>query len=142
MVELLRTILCHLRSGMVFNMALVQYTGKNVFGVFVGAGEAMRLLPGVNEVSDNHLEMSQKLPLFQHRVRNGQILILKSTLGKDGKRSVEDMLDNIPKIFDLKLLKKIIESDGRDQVVKAANSQVESIKNPAKEKELGSEHFK
>lgn len=123
-------------------MALVQYTGKNVFGVFIGAGEIMRLLPGVSEVSDEHLKLAMTMPLFQHRIKEGKVLLLTTNIGKDGKRTVEDMLSNIPNMFDVKLLKKIIESDGREQVVKAATSQIDKIKNPSKAKADESEHFK
>jgi hypothetical protein len=123
-------------------MALVQYTGKNVFGVFMGAGDIMRLLPGVNEINDEHLKKAMELPLFNDRIKKGQVLILNSPVGKDGKRTVEDMLTNIPNMFDVKLLKKIIETDGRDAVVKAATTQIEKIKNPSKAKADESEHFK
>jgi hypothetical protein len=60
--------------------------------------------------------------------------------GKDGKRSVEDMLTYIPKIMDVKLLKKIIDTDGRDKVIFAARDQLEAIKNPSKKADE-SEHF-
>lgn len=122
-------------------MALVQYTGKNVFGVFMGAGDIMRLLPGVNEVNEEHLKRAMTMPLFNNRIKRGQVLILKSNIGKDGKTSVDDMLKNIPNIYDLKLLKKIISSDGREVVVKAASDRIQEIKNPQKEKTDGGEHF-
>jgi|SRR5271170_5461717 len=123
-------------------MALVQYTGKNVFGVFMGAGDIMTLLPGVNEVSDDHLERASRLPLFRHRVNKNQIIILRSTLGKDGKIFIEDMLNNMPNIFDLKLLKKIIETDDREVVKQAAMDRIAKIKNPVEKKESGTDHFK
>ena len=50
----------------------------------------------------------------------------------------------IPKIFDVKLLKKIIESEDRDIVIKAAKQQLDDIKTPTKvkaEKE-NADHFK
>lgn len=123
-------------------MALVQYTGKNVFGVFLPSGHHMRLMPGVNEVNDDHLKTAMENPIFKSRVKDGKVLILNSPIGKDGKRTVEDMLTNIPNMFDVKLLKKIIESDGREQVVKAASVQIDKIKNPSKAKADESEHFK
>jgi len=52
------------------------------------------------------------------------------------------MIDHIPKIVDLKLLRKIIESDGRERVIKAAQQQIDKIKNPSKAKaEESDEHF-
>lgn len=124
-------------------MALVTYSGKNVLGIHSNKGDVIRLLPGVNEVEDTRLQSIKNHPLFKERIDRGQVQIMAENLGKDGKRPVEDMLKNIPQILDTKLLKKIIESDGRDKVIRAAEQQLENIKNPAKAKEEKSdEHFK
>lgn len=125
-------------------MALVQYTGRNVFGVGLKGGVLMRLLPGVNEVQDEVLNQAKAHPLFMARVNKGIVKILQDSVGKDGKRSVEDMLTYIPNIFDVKLLKKIMDNDGRSPVIQAAQYQYDTIKNPAKakaDKEDG-DHFK
>jgi hypothetical protein len=67
---------------------------------------------------------------------------LQDNVGKDGKRSIDEMLEYIPKIIDTKLLKKIIQSDGREKVIVAAKSQLDNIKNPPKAKEQAEiEHF-
>lgn len=116
-------------------MALVTYTGKNVFGVGLSGGELVRLMPGINEVEDSKLELMKTHPLFQSRIQMGLVNIMVDSPSKDGKRTVEDMLKHIPNIFDIRLLKKIIDFDGRDRVVKAANDQLYKIKNPAKAKE-------
>lgn len=123
-------------------MALVRYNGKNVFGVGLIGGELIRLLPGINEIEDEKLKLMKNHLLFQSRINNGAVQIMHETVGKDGKVALEEVLANIPKIFDLKLLKKLIESDGRDQVVRAAQEQREKIKNPAKAKaDESAEHF-
>ena len=124
-------------------MALVKYNGKNVLGVAFQSGIS-RIMPGVNDIQDDVLNKMKTHPLFQTRVNNGIIQILQDSIGKDGKRTVEDMLTHIPNIFDVKLLKKLIESDGRAPVVKAAQLQLDTIKNPAKVKaeQEDDEHFK
>ena len=101
-------------------------------------------MPGINEVADNLLNEMKAHPLFQARTAKGIIEILQDSIGKDGKRTVEDMLQHIPNIFDIKLLKKLIDTDGRSPVVKAAQLQLDTIKNPSKvqaEKE-DDDHFK
>jgi len=123
-------------------MALLNYTGKNVMGVCLAAGGIERLMPGINEVEDSVLQVMKAHPLFQARIDKGLIQIMSENIGKDGKRPVEEMLKNIPNIFDTKLLKKIIESDGRDIVIRVAKEQLDKIKNPAKAKaEASDEHF-
>ena len=107
-------------------MGLVKYNGKNVFGVGL-KGSIARLMPGINEVADNLLNEMKAHPLFQARTAKGIIEILQDSIGKDGKRTVEDMLQHIPNIFDIKLLKKLIDTDGRSPVVKAAQLQLVTL---------------
>lgn len=123
-------------------MALLNYTGKNVLGVCLKSGTIIRMLPGINEVDDlNLLEMNDH-PLFESRKLNGSIIFLTENIGKDGKRSLTEMQNYIPKIFDIKLLKKIIESDGRESIIKLAQKQLDNIKNPSQAKvEQSNEHF-
>ncbi len=125
-------------------MALVNYNGKNVLGVCKPvSGDIVRLLPGINEVDNEDLKIMKAHPLFQSRMKAGMVQIMAEPADKDGKRTVDEMLTNIPKIFDLKLLKKIVETDGRDKVVQAAREQMEKIKNPSKAKaDEEDEHFK
>lgn len=124
-------------------MALVKYNGKNVLGVSIKSG-LYRIMPGINEVVDDTLNELKAHPLFQARIIKSIIEVLKDSVDKDGKRDLQDTLNHIPNIFDLKLLKKLVESDGRPQVTKAAQLQLDTIKNPSKvkaEKEED-EHFK
>ena len=115
-------------------MALVQYNGKNVFGILLKDLGITRLMPGVNEVVDSVLEKIKQHPLFQARVEKGLVKILQDSVGKDGKRTVEELLSLIPNTFDLKLLKKMVDTDGRAPIVKAAQLQIDTIKNPSKVK--------
>jgi len=121
-------------------MALLNYSKKNVLGIFLPGGACVRLMPGINEVEDTQLTIMKKNPLFKQRLKTGGLQIMMETVGKDGKRSIEDMLEYIPNIMDVKLLKKIIDNDGRDKVVFAAKDQLELIKNPTKKAET-SDHF-
>ena len=122
-------------------MALVNYTGKNILGVCLDKGEIVRLLPGINEVEDAKLQQMQKHPLFQARVGKGMVIIMEPP--KSGKQTESEMLGMIPQIVDVKLLKKIIDTDGRGSVVDAAKDQLGKIKNPVKAKSEANqnEHF-
>ena len=123
-------------------MALISYLGKNILSVGLPGGDLVRLLPGINEVEDAKLVLAKQHPLFQTRIASGIVVILADAPSKDGKRSVDEMLSYIPKIFDTKLLKKIVDTDGRDRVVASAREQLDKIKNPAKAKaEESDEHF-
>jgi len=115
-------------------MALVKYNGKNVLGV-IGKKGINRVIPGVNEVDDEVLNEMKAHPLFRSRMDKGLIQILKDSESKDGKRSVDEMLGLMPGIFDVKLLKKLIETDGRTPVTRAAQKQLDAIRNPSKAKE-------
>ncbi|PWU04923.1 MAG: hypothetical protein C5B43_03985 [Verrucomicrobia bacterium] len=114
-------------------MALVKYNGKNVLGIGVKVGFA-RLLPGINEIADDVLTQMKAHPQFQSRLSAGIVEILQDAVTKDGKRSIDEMLSLMPNINDVKLLKKIIETDGRQQVIKAAQDKLEAIKTPFKGK--------
>jgi len=125
-------------------MALLHYHGKNVFGIYLKNNSVLKLMPGINEVDENDLKEVKQLPLFQSRLNNGLIHIMKEEVGLDGKQSIDQMLAYIPKIFDVKLLKKIIDSEDREIVIGAAKQQLDDIKTPAKvkaEKE-NADHFK
>lgn len=123
-------------------MALLNYNGKNTLGVFLAAGDLVRLLPGINEIEDAKLQLMKCHPIFKSIISSGKVQIMHETLGKDGKRPVDDMIRDMPKIVDTKLLKKIVETDGRDKVVQAAREQLEKIKNPSKAKaDEENEHF-
>lgn len=127
-------------------MALIQYHGINVITAGVaGGGDAVRIMPGVNQLDDDVLKKLKTHPSFAARVRDGKIQILddvKTT--KDGKTTVEEMLRLIPKMFDTKLLKKIMKEDGRSEVVEAARDQMAVImgtKKPEENQGTENEHF-
>jgi hypothetical protein len=123
-------------------MALVNHTGKNVLSVGLASGELVRLMPGVNEIEDAKFELIKQHPNFQGRITSGIVVILEEKVGKDGKKPIEDMLKIIPSIFDTKLLKKIVDTDGREKVIHAARAQLDHIKHPSKQKaDEENEHF-
>ena len=125
-------------------MALVLYTGKNVLSVGMPgmASDLLRILPGINEIKDDLMDYLKSHPLFQSRIASQAIQIMFEKIGKDGLRPIEDMIKDMPQIFDTKLLKKIVQTDGRERVIKSANEQLERIKNPSKYKEeLSNDHF-
>lgn len=126
-------------------MALVKYNGKNVLGIGLKEG-ITTIMPGINEIADETFNLIKLHPLFNNRVAKGLVQIIHDSLGKDtkdAKKLPDDMLEMIPNIFDLKLLKKLIDTDGRPAIVKAAQQQLDNIRNPAKAKaEQSDEHFK
>lgn len=116
-------------------MALVQYAGKNVFGVLLKAGSIFRFMPGINEVAEAVLSELKEHPLFLSRINKNIIQIMHEKVEADGKISISEMLKNIPNIFDTRLLNKIINTDGRKAVVIAAKAQLDTIKTPLKKEE-------
>ena len=122
-------------------MALLHYHGLNVVTVGLPGGGHVQLLPGVNEVEDSQFEMVKIHPHFKARVKDKKIIILSQQTA-NGKQTVEEMLSYIPNVFDVKLLKKIIKTDGREKVVDAAQEQLTKISNPKKNQEQQeNEHF-
>ncbi len=93
-------------------------------------------MPGINEVDANDLETIMKLPSVKAREEKGLIKVIDD--GKSaGKKSVEETVAMIPKIFDKKLLNKIIKTDGRPAVIEAAKNQLSLIEVKADDKAKG-----
>jgi hypothetical protein len=127
-------------------MVLLQNTQSRIFNIGLqDKYGTITLLPGINEIDRERYDMFEHHPMFQARVRDGIIKILDDVrIGPDGKKSINDMLKLMPKIYDTKLLKKIIREDGRDTVINAAKDQLEAV-SPSKkdsEAEAKNEHFK
>ena len=120
-------------------MALVQYNGNNILSCGLVKGGFVRILPGINECSAQDLEEISKLPSVAHRIEKGLLKILDDGKSNAGKKPVEEMLEMILKIFDKKLLNKIIKGDGRSQVVEAAKAQLALIEVKAEDKAKGQE---
>jgi len=112
-------------------MALVKYNAKNVYSCL-----SVRLLPGVNQVEDSLLERVLLEPLFKHRVDEGIIEIIPEMQDtKDDKKSDKQIVSLMKDIYDVKLLKKYIDSDNKD-VQKAAKKQLKKIEDvPVKQEE-------
>ena len=116
-------------------MTLVRYNGKNILYFDF----RVRLFPGVNDLQEADVKSMLKHPLFKHRFDKKDLELLEEVeekpkrgkKPKEDKRSVADMLSLIPEIFDAEMLKKVIEADGRKEVVDAAKKQLASLKPPA-----------
>jgi hypothetical protein len=122
-------------------MVLVTYHGKNLLTVHITSHNSVTFVPGINELTDQQLEDVKKHPLMQTRLESGKIVVMpEGKLGTDGKRSVKDMLAYIPQIFDSKLIRKIIDTDGREQVVRAAQDRLDVLK--GKKEDVSDQHFR
>ena len=115
-------------------MALIQYTGLNVLSCGTPKGDFIRILPGINEIDDKDLQSILQLPSIIARQTKGVLKIISQ--GKKEKESQEDILDMIPKIFDKKLLNKLIKTDTRPQVIDAAKAQLDLIQAKKEVKEV------
>lgn len=103
---------------------------------------SVRFLPGVNEVTEEEFSVISKHPVFDSLLDSGKLVVLDEPKGKDGLRTVKEMLNIISKMYDVKLLKKIISTDGRAEVIDAARAQLEYISVPKGETKDTNEHFK
>jgi len=98
--------------------------------------DPIRFFPGINEVTDHHLACMQKHPAFNAKIQDGSFqLIEEKKVGSDGKKSVQEVLQMIPQILQVKLLKKIMAEDGRQIIIDACQKQIEYINLPKKTNE-------
>jgi hypothetical protein len=125
-------------------MALLNNLCQQIITVGLRGRDSLTLMPGINEVPDDAVESLKGHPSVASRIRDGKIVMIESVRQTaDGKKTVEDMLAYIPKIYDTKLLKRIIKEDGRQPVVDAAKAQLDMIVSPKKnEGTEQNEHFK
>ena len=122
-------------------MVLVTYHGKNLLTVHLSSHRSVTFLPGINEITDQELEDVRKHPLMAKRFESGKVKVINDgKLGTDGKRSIKDMLEYLPQIFDSKLIRKIIDTDGREQVIKAAQDRLDVLK--GKKEDVSDQHFR
>ena len=105
-------------------MVGLMYNAKNVYSCC-----GIRLLPGFNEVEDGLLKTALNVPLFKWRIEQGIIQIIKSEKQKAGRKSYDQMIELMPKVFDVKLLKRYIKENKNEKLVQAAEKQLEKIKN-------------
>lgn len=103
-------------------MALVKYNAKNVYSCC-----GVRLLPGVNQVEDGLLESALSVPLFQWRIDQGIIEVIKEKILKDKKPSSTQLVKLMPEVYDVKLLKRYIEENSDKKLVEAAKKQLLKI---------------
>lgn len=115
--------------------ALIQYNGNNVLNCGLIKGGFLRILPGINSCDAKELEEVLKLRSVKARVDSGLLKIIDDGKSNAGKKSVEELVSMMPKIFDKKLLAKIIRTDGRAPVTDAAKAQLALIEVKAEEKD-------
>jgi hypothetical protein len=114
-------------------MAYINYTGQNVFTFNAVGAEPVQFVPGINEITSAQLDAISLHPAFKSFVDDEKLIVLPETKGKDGERPVKEMLGLIAKMYDAKLLRKLIQADSRAEIQKAAQEQLDSISVPKKD---------
>lgn len=116
-------------------MALVQYNGNNILNCGLIKGGFVRILPGINECDSKELEEVLKLRSVKWRLDQGILKVLDDGKTHEGKRSVDDLVAMMPKIFDKKLLNRFVRTDGRQPVIDAAKMQLGLIELKVEDKD-------
>lgn len=108
-------------------MILVKYNALNVYRCC-----NVRLLPGINEVDPKALAKACTVPLFKWRVDNEIIEIMRP---KEEKKepTVKELIDLMPHIYDVKVLKKHIKQKADAKLVREAKKQLKRIEAEGKE---------
>ncbi len=124
-------------------MAIINYKGINLITVGFKQGPNAIIIPGINEMPNDVYDKFKQHPSVKARVLSGQIQIIDEQKAVS-ERSESEMVEHMSRIFDTKLLRKLIKEDKRDVVVSAAKAQLDTIvgdlKKPEKKEE--DEHFK
>lgn len=123
---------------------LIKYTKASLYRC-----NEMRLIPGVNEVSDKVWDSVKDNPLVKARLSNGEIVLMKvstqapqdskaSQAGAPAAYSLAELNANeakeiVKETLDLKLLEAWKEKETRKAVVTAIEKQIESLAKPEKE---------
>lgn len=123
-------------------MARVKNNGENHFHLLYEK-KSLTLKPGINEVTEAQIMLLLDNPISRNRINLGiiEILDMPSLYKKEQLRTTEKVIELIPKIKDIKLLKSIARYDGRSEVVKYAEERMNQLKNED-QKALANEHFK
>ena len=124
-------------------MAIINYKGINLITVGFKIGPNAIVMPGINEMPNDVYEKFKQHPSVQARIASGQIQVIDEQKAVS-ERTESEMVEHMSRIFDTKLLRKLIKEDKRDAVVNAAKAQLDSIIGDAKkaEKKDEDEHFK
>ncbi len=124
-------------------MAIINYKGINLITVGFKIGPNAIVMPGINEMPNDVFEKFKEHPSVQARIASGDIQIIDEQKAV-AERTESEMVEHMSRIFDVKLLRKLIKDDKRSSVVDAAKVQLESIMGDAKktEKKEEDEHFK
>lgn len=124
-------------------MAIINYKGINLITIGFKQGPNAIIMPGINEMSNDVYDKFKQHPSVKARIADGTIQIIDEQKAVS-ERTEAEMVEHMSRIFDTKLLRKLIKEDKRDAVVSAAKAQLETIigdlKKPEKKDE--DEHFK
>lgn len=124
-------------------MAIINYKGINLITVGFKQGPNVIIIPGINEMPNNVYDKFKEHPSVKSRMQDGTIQIIDEQKVVS-ERTESEIIENMSRIFDTKLLRKIIKEDKRESVVNAAKAQLETIVGDPKktEKKEEDEHFK
>lgn len=124
-------------------MAIINYKGINLITVGFKIGPNAIVMPGINDMPNDVFEKFKEHPSVKARIASGDIQIIDEQKAVSEKTEAE-MIEHMSRIFDTKLLRKLIKEDKRPAVVDAAKVQLDSIVGDAKktEKKDEDEHFK
>jgi uncharacterized protein (UPF0335 family) len=124
-------------------MAIINYKGINLITVGFKQGPNVIVIPGINEMPNDVYEKFKQHPSVKARIADGKIQIIDEQKAV-AERTENEMVEHMSRIFDTKLLRKLIKEDKRDAVVNAAKAQLETIVGDPKktEKKEEDEHFK
>ncbi len=124
-------------------MAIINYKGINLITIGFQQGPNAIIMPGINELANDVYEKFSKHPSVKARIKEGTIQIIDEQKAVS-ERTEAEMVEHMTRIFDTKLLRKLMKEDKRDSVVSAAKAQLDTIigdlKKPEKKEE--DEHFK
>jgi hypothetical protein len=104
-------------------MPKIHYKLPNVF-----TANDIRLLPGINTVSDEALKSLMSHPGVKLRVDAGHIEVIDDKAAAGKQRAVKDVVSEVGQTFDLAALEALKDEDGRPGVVKAVDEQIAKIK--------------
>lgn len=129
-------------------MAKVKLNAQTYLHVGVKSGPIGRnitLRPGINDIPEGDVIALLENPVAMKRVHMGIIELLDlpktATIKKDFIRNVDSVLKIIPTVRDTKLLKGLIDYDGRPEVVQAAEKRLSDLKLQS-QAVIANEHFK
>lgn len=123
-------------------MALIKYNGDN----FLYFNFKLKIMPGVNEVSESVLDALLNHPIFKHRFDTGILEVIERENKKSDeksedqekseakkKKSVKEMKKIIDEIYSIESLEKILETEDRIRVMEYIDQRVDYLSHKAED---------